>query len=387
MKKILVILVVAIVLGGCSKKNKETEWDVFQEPIKSQTLPTAVGGGELAKLWGRDIGNAGEKGYATLRPGVDGNSVFVSNRKGTVLRLDAESGKVVWRNKLKQSVFVGVGVGAGLVTVGLDNGTLVALDSETGEKKWQVEIGRQISAVPTLGGNRVVLRTSDGFLMGLGAETGKVVWSVQRRSQGLGLHGDASPLIVDNTVITGLSNGRLLANGLSNGKDFWETDLSFISGSNEIERLADVDAPPVVVGDNLYAATYQGDLVALDLQSSSIAWRYEVSTRLPISVDNKTLFVTDALGGIVALDAQNGELNWSQPAFQGRGVSNPVGLGDYLAIGDARGNIHLLNADDGTLVQSKRFFKGPIVSLVLNKGGLIAFSAKGDIVAVEIKAN
>ncbi len=384
-KKILLVTVAATLIAGCGKKNKETEWGIFHEPIETAILPAATGAKQLAQIWERSVGDAGDKGYAILKPAVDDQSVFVTNRKGLIQRLDLDSGKVIWQNNLKKDTFAGVGIGAGLVLVALDAGIIVALSSETGAQLWTAEIGRQISAIPVAGDNRVIARTADGMLFGLDAEDGTSSWEIQNRVPGLSVHGDSSPLIAGDTVVTGLSNGKVIANAVENGRDFWEIDLSIIRGTNELDQLSDVDSQPLLVEGRLYAATYQGDVVSIDLQTSRVAWRSSISTRLPLEVENGRLYVTDELGQLSAVDAISGLHLWAQPAFQGRGVSNPVGINDRVVIGDANGNIHLLDANDGLLLQSQKISSGAIISLVRTTRGFVAFSVKGGVFAMVIE--
>lgn len=375
------VLLVAALLAGCNSKSKQTEWGIFQEPIKAQPLPLASGEKSLSINWRRNIGAAGKNGYAILKPAVVEGGVVVTNRAGTVQYLDLESGKVVWRSELEKAVFAGVGAGAGLALVSHDSAEVVALDLFTGDEKWRVEIGRPVSAIPVAGAGRVVVRTGDGLLIGLDATDGALIWTVERTTPALTLHGDSSPFIAGETVIAGMSNGKLMVNSVINGRDYWETDLSFVRGSNQLERLSDVDTPPVVVGSNLYAANYQGDVVAVDLNSSAVAWRNKVSTRLPLSIQSGRLFVTSALGKVVALNVSTGETEWTQVGFQGRGVSNPLGVDDKVVIGDANGNIHVLSANDGALLESRKVSSGAVTSLIATANGFVAFSVKGAVVA------
>lgn len=380
----LTLIVLIMMVSACGKKDEQVEWGIFQEPVKPSAMPDAKGEDAVSVLWDRNIGKAGEDGYAILRPGLTDNTLVVVNRQGTLQRLDQQTGKVLWQTSLKKAVFAGVGVGEGLALVALDSGEVVALDADNGEKKWTAEIGRPVSATPVAGAGRVVVRTADGLIMGLDALSGETLWQVQRRTPGLTLHGDSAPLIFGETVITGLSNGKLLANGLLNGRDYWETDLSFVRGDNELELLADADTPPVVSGARLFAANYQGDVVAVDLNSSKVDWRTQLSTRLPMAVGETAMFITSDLGDVVALDIVTGSKIWSQPGFQGRGVSNPVNVGARVLIGDASGNIHVLDAADGTLVQTRKISSGAVTALAASSNGVVAFSVRGTVAALAL---
>ncbi|MGI9318708.1 MAG: outer membrane protein assembly factor BamB [bacterium] len=387
MKKLLIVLSLTLLVVACGGKEKETEWGIFNEPVESVELPAAAGAKELNVAWEQDVGESGNDGYAILRPAVNATGVYATNRRGHTKRFDPETGKLVWETRLGKNTFAGVGLGEGLVLVALDSGKIIAMSAESGEEKWQVAINRQISAVPVAGAGRVIVRTADGLLIGLDSANGDTVWSVQRSVPGLSVHGDSVPLIAGDSIITGLANGKLMANSVVNGRDFWETDLSFVRGTNELERLSDIDSPPVVLGATLYAATYQGDLVSVDLQSSGVQWRKGISTRLPISVLEDNLFVTSELGEVSALSTDTGEVLWSQPSFKGRGISNPLGMGSRVVIGDASGNVHLLDSEDGSLLETRKVSKGAITSLTRWGAGFIAFSVRGAVSAVTLAGN
>ncbi|MBX2867057.1 MAG: outer membrane protein assembly factor BamB [Acidiferrobacterales bacterium] len=378
LKIVFLSLLVALVLTGCNK-NKETKWGTFNEPVPSQPMPEASGEVEFSTLWKQKIGDAGEDGYAILRPGISNEGVLVVNRKGLVRLLDSESGKVQWSKALGKPTYSGVGAGAGLAVVAFDNGTVVALDATDGTERWRNAVNRQISAIPAVGAGRVIIRTADGLLIGLNASNGENVWELTRSVPGLSLHGDSQPLISGDTVITGLSNGRILVSSVLSGREFWEKDLSIGVGANELEQITDVDATPTIDGLSLYTGTYQGEIVSLNLQDSSIQWQFDASSRLPLSVSGNQLVLTDDSGAVIHLDAQEGFLNWEQDGFRGRGVSNPLLIGDYVVIGDAEGSIHALNGLQGDLLQSKKVSRSAIIAIQQLSGGVLALSADGTI--------
>ena len=371
-----------LLLQGCSGKEKETVWGIFNEPVKREELPEPVGAEELSIAWKNGVGDAGEDGYALLRPAVDAGGIYVANRDGDVLGLDPGSGKPLWQRDLERPVYAAVGLGEGLVLAGMEDGFVAALSAADGTLKWEADIRRQISAIPAAGSGRVVVRTAGGLVIGLDAADGSRVWEVQRNVSGLGLHGDSMPLISGGTVITGFSNGRIIANAVINGRDYWETDISFVGGTSELDRLADIDATPVLSGTSLYAATYQGDVVAVDIQSSFVRWRRDISTRLPMAVDAGQIFVTGSLGDIVALDADSGSVLWRQNAFRGHGMTNPLVFDSRVVVGDASGFVHLLDRADGTLLQSLKLDRSAITGLARQGESVVAVSVDGTVVSV-----
>ncbi len=58
----------------------------------------------------------------------------------------------------------------------------------------------------------------------------------------------------------------------------WEISIAQSSGRNEIERLVDIDAKPLLVGSVLYVAAYQSRITALALGTRRILWTRDVSS-------------------------------------------------------------------------------------------------------------
>lgn len=387
MKKYLSI-VLACLLGGCwggdsEKVKPEARWGVYREPVEAEPLPDARGDKELKRLWQKRLGAGDGSGFSLLQPGYYDGAVFVANRDGVVRRLAAEDGSQQWKKDLDTNIFAAVAVGEDLVVVTHDNGDVTALAAIDGTLRWVATLKQLSSAIPAIGQGRVVIRTSDGQIISLATDTGEVIWQVQKSVPGLTLHGDSSPVITGDAVLVGLSTGRLLANNLLNGRTFWEADIGLVRGQNELERLIDADTPPLVAGRTLYAATYQGDVVALQLQDATLLWRQKLSTRLPMTIADGRLFVIGELGEIVAVNATNGDIIWSQEAFKGHGVSRPIIIDGRLIIGDAKGRVHSLDIETGELLETRRGGRGATVGIVpygeqftisFSKGGISTWS-------------
>ncbi len=384
-----IVLGISVLASGCkSDDNKAIEWGTYQEPVTPQTLPEAVGASELKVLWRKNLGAGAEQGYAILKPAyaAGGDGLYAASRNGKVFKLNPKTGATQWQRDLNAEIFSGVGVGDSLVVVALDSGTLVALRGDTGDVLWESPLGRQISAIPVVGQGRVVARTAGGVVVGLRADTGELAWSFEREVPGLSIHGDSTPVISGDVVLAGLANGRLIANNVVTGREYWETEVSFASGRNELERLTDSDAAPLVSATMVYAATYQGNVVALRLQNAEVIWKAKVSSRLPMSLGGERLLVTGDLGEVVAIDAESGETLWTQDGFRGHGMSRPLVVNERVVVGDAAGNIYSLNLNDGTLLEKRKVVSSAVLALVPGPDQFAVFSSQGNISAVSLSA-
>lgn len=383
MKATIIILISALILvTGCSKKDKvkkETLWGAYQEPIEAKKLPNDTGVNELQTLWQKDIGGEESIGFAILKPAVFDGQVYVASRNGKVLKVDSTSGVTQWLQNLQTPIYSAIGIGENLAVVTHDNGNVTALNINDGSLRWSISIKRQLSAVPSVGKGRVIIRTVGGLIIGLNAENGKIEWQIKKNTPGLSMHGDSTPVITGDAVLIGLASGKLIANNVINGRDYWETEISFTRGQDELERMSDSDTSPIVRGTTVYTATYQGNVAAIQLQNAAVIWRTKASTRLPMAVSGNNIIVTGDLGQVFALDTDNGEQVWEQLAFRGHGISHPVAIGNRIVIGDSNGNIHTLDATTGILVETKRVVSGAVVGIIEENSRFTVFSSRGNV--------
>ncbi len=384
--RLMLVLLASMFVLGCNKDKveEETLWGLHQEPVEPKELPSDSGAEELTVLWKDNIGGGATDGFAQLKPAIYESSVFVVNRSGDVYRRDASTGDIIWKVEVDEAVNSGVGVDEDLVVFSFDSGNVNALNASDGSLRWSSPLKRNVSAIPVVGKGRVVVRTSDGLVVGLDSDTGATAWQVKKEVPGLTIHGDSVPAITGDAVLVGLSNGKLIANNVISGRDYWEADLSFVRGENELERLNDSDSSPIIQGTTVYTATYQGSVIAAQLQNASTIWRTDVSTRLPMAITGDSLIVTEELGNIFALNSVDGVILWKQDAFSGHGVSHPVVVNGKIVIGDSHGNIHTLDVQSGALIETRKIAKGAILGLVTNGKIFSVFSSEGELFTLSL---
>ena len=111
-------------------------------------------------------------------------------------------------------------------------------------------------SVPVVANGIVIVRTTDGAVIALNEKTGGKLWSYEHNAPALSVRGSA-PIIVEDNVIEGYDNGKLMALRLADGKYVWETSIAIPKGRSEVERLVDLDVDPIDVGGVIYIASYQ----------------------------------------------------------------------------------------------------------------------------------
>jgi outer membrane protein assembly factor BamB len=371
-------LAALLIAAGCSKdKDVEPPATLVKFPA---TLP-------VKKLWGEGVG--GGKKQSVLRlglgPAVDNGVVFAASHKGEVLAASLDTGRHLWVKKLKIPISAGPGAGAGLVVVGSSKGAIVTLDGATGRELWRTRLNSELLSAPAIGEKFIAIRSVDGRLHGLDAHTGKELWSVEQQVPRLSLRGTATPLIAKEVAISGFDNGKVMAVSLNTGDTVWDSALATPHGRTELDRLVDIDSAVRVVGDNVFAAGFQGRTAMLALDSGQIWWAHDMSSYRGLAVDEDNLYVTQSDGIVVALRQRDGSELWRNQKLKLRRLSTPVLTSTAVAVADFQGYLHWLDKTTGELVARERVAKerisnspvsvGDTVVVLTDRGKLAAFRA------------
>lgn len=299
---------------------------------------------------------------------------------GNVLHaVDSHSGRNVWRYRSDLPLISGVGGDDSLLLVGSRDGDVLALDPAQGTLRWRSRVSSEVLAPPQHGSGTVIAYAVDGKVFALDAQTGKIRWQFDTQVPLLTLRGLATPRIVDDRVLVGLANGRVLALQLADGKNLWSTEVAPARGRSEIERLVDVDAAPLVLGDVAYCVAFQGQVTAISIATGRVLWARELSSTADMAYDDEALYVTSPDGSLTALTRSAGEILWRQDALQYRYVTGPARLGEYLIVGDIEGYMHWLDRHTGNIVHRKRLDDAPIGSEPIVAGSQVFFLSRGGI--------
>lgn len=314
---------------------------------------------QVQHAWSVDVGS-GTKDYLGLVPRAEAGTVYAAGAAGRVSALAAESGRRQWQADLQLAVSGAVGLGADIVAVGTRRGEVIALARNSGQQVWTAAVSSEVLAPPAIGAGIVVVRTVDGRVFGLSAGDGKRLWVYERAEPALSLRGTDRPVIVGDLVLVGFASGKLVVLRLNDGRPVWETTVSQPRGRNEIERLVDVDAPPLVVDDVIYVASYQGKLTAVNPNTGNIIWSRDVSTYTGLASDGLHLYLTDENSHVLAFDRRTGASLWKQEALRGRRLNPPVVHGDFVVVADFEGYVHWLARTDGRFIARYRIGSHPV---------------------------
>ena len=379
----IVLTVLVAVLASC-QTTKNLILRESSNAIKPNDLEEFEPRMQVEKLWSDRIGRGSDEHYLKLTPAVVGERLFVADRYGHLIATTLATGKEEWDIHDKDVQYTGgPGGGDGLVLMGTGDGRVIAREADTGKVRWVAKVSSEVLAAPTAGDGVTVARTGDGRLYGLNSASGAEMWVYERSVPTLTLRGVAPPVIDADLALAGFDNGRLAAVSLKSGKMVWESPLAIPTGRSDLERMVDVDAPPVVVGTMAYVASFQGAVAALSIADGKILWTREVSSYEELSVGDERVYVTDDKGSIWALEAQTGKSVWKQEALANRFVTAPIFFQGHVVVADFQGYVHWLDAATGEFEYRSQITKEPIIAPAIQAGGIVLFSSTtGQLVAM-----
>jgi outer membrane protein assembly factor BamB len=289
--------------------------------------------------------------YLFLTPLATAGRVVVAGRDGAVKTMSLKDGDVTNSINLDATISAGIGGDDKLWLFATRDARVIAVNAETGKVLWSSRVPSEVLARPLLYRGSVLVRTVDGQILSLDAKDGSVHWSYKQVLPSLTLRGNSEPVLAGDRIFVGLDNGRLIALATDTGDVLWDIVLTVPEGRSEIQRLVDIDGQPELYGHTLYAVSYQGRLVAIDVDHGQFLWSRPFSSYSGITMDDRALYSTDDHGHVWAIDRNTGATLWVQKALTARQVTRPVLMGnDYLVVGDYDGYLHVMSRFDGHFV-------------------------------------
>ncbi|MGH8767707.1 MAG: outer membrane protein assembly factor BamB [Burkholderiales bacterium] len=333
LRRLAIATLVAFLLGGCGSKGP-----------KPARLPDFKPAAKLRVEWRAHVGSAGVYLFA---PAFYRDGVYAAGGRGNIVRLNAATGKAVWRVDTKAPLSGGVGVGENMVMVGTAKGAVLAYDLD-GKPLWKSTVSSEVLSAPQAADGFVVVRSGDSRIFGLDAKDGTRRWEYQTITPPLTLRANPGVIIIEGFVIAGMPAGKLAVLNLANGGVVWETTVAAAKGDNELERITDIAGAPLVEQQKVCAVTFQGRAGCYETERGGQLWARAASSVGGLAADDLSVYLSEDTGAVVALDKKTGASVWRQDSLSHRGLSTPLAFGNYVVVGDFEGQVHFLKIEDGS---------------------------------------
>ena len=374
------------VLAGCSTVKGWFSDDDFdpREPVELQKINEQV---KLKSRWSRGVGDGQGEGLYKINPLLVGDSIYVASAEGRVASVDPESGRLRWKTDLDLALSGGVGHHGDSIFVGASEGLVMRLSADTGAEMWRATVSGEVLSAPQGDGRYVVAQTYDGKLMGFDYETGETRWTYTSDVPVLTLRGTGTPMILGDNAIAGFADGKVVAVNLRSGNVAWEARVAIPQGRSEIERIVDIDGSMALQGSELYVASYQGRVAAIDTRSGRRLWQRNVSSVSGVGVGFGNVYVADDDGTVSAFLRNGQGVRWQNIDLGFRELSRPTPVNSYVAVVDFEGYLHLLSQVDGESVgRTKVDSSGARADMIARGNRLFIYANDGALKAYDVEA-
>jgi outer membrane protein assembly factor BamB len=360
----LCALALAVLAGCASDKPK---------PSPLEALTPKIAG---RQVWQASVGSVG----FPLRVAVRDGRFVAAGGDGTVLALEAATGRELWRGSAGQRLSAGVGSDgryAAVVTMGNE---VVTLDA--GKELWRARLPARTVTPPLVAGERVFVMTVDRVVHAFDVLDGRRLWVLQRSTDPLTLGQPGVLTAVGDTLVVG-QGPRLTGVDPLRGTVRWEVPMASPRGTNEVERLADLVGPPMRLGTTLCVRAFQSTVGCADAARGVLLWTRNLGGAQSAGGGAEVVVAADASDRISAYRQSNGDLVWTNESLRHRALGGFVGAGRSVVVGDLEGQVHFLDRDsgqvvlrlptDGSAVLGAPVLSGTTLLVATRNGGLFAF--------------
>ena len=380
-------LFLVLTLSACSTVSGWFDMDDDEDltaPVELVDINQTV---KIKKLWSKGVGDGQGDGFYKIQPVIAGDIIYAASADGVLIALNRNTGKVQWKVDLDLKLSGGVGVYENVLLLGGSDGSVIQLDAGSGAINWTTKLSGEVLAPPQGNGRVVVAQSYEGRVQGLDFNTGEKLWVFNSNVPVLTVRGTSSPILSGNMVYAGFASGRVLALDANTGAIAWEVRVTIPQGRSEIERIVDIDGTMLLAGKELYAASYQGRLVAIDVSSGRKLWQQDVSSFAGVSQGFGNIYVTDEDGALRAYLRNGQGERWSQTALGYRELSRPTPVSSYVAVADFEGIVHLISQVDGEFVgRVKADGDGARADMLSDGNVLYVYGNSGKLTAYQITA-
>lgn len=364
------LLLLAALVAACAACSSGPE---KPKPMPLEPVSASIAG---RQVWSQRLEAVGFPLAVAVNSGV----FTVAGGDGTVAALQADNGREVWRTNVGAKLGAGVGSDGRFAAVVTREGDLVVLDA--GKVTWRKGLGTRVTTAPLVAGERVFVLGVDRTVQAFDALDGRRLWLLRRPGDPLTLAQAGLLMAYKDTLIAG-QGPRIAGIDPLRGAVRWDVPIASPRGTNEVERLADVVAPAVRIGENVCARAFQAAVGCVNAERGALTWSKNVGGTEGVAADDQMVVGADASDRLAAWRTGSGEAAWNSEKLMYRGLSAPLSVGPTIVVGDAEGYVHWLSRDkgdtvlrlptDGSAVIAAPALSGTTMLVVTKNGGLFAF--------------
>lgn len=384
--RLLFIGCLMLVISGCSTIEGwfDSDDDDPTAPVELESIEPQV---RLKKQWSVKVGDGQGDGFYKITPTLVNGVIYVASSDGDVVAVSSANGDRLWEVELDRPLSGGVGYHDGSLFLGGSDGSVIQLSADNGAISWEASVSGEVLSAPAASDEWVIVQTYDGKLRGFKRGADEPAWTYTSDVPVLTLRGTSTPLLQGNNAIAGFADGKVIAIDLRSGNVAWESRIGVPQGSSEIDRIVDIDGAMTQQGQELFVASYQGRVAALDTRTGRKRWQQNVSSVSGTSVGFGNVYVADVDGTLSAFLRSGQGVRWQNIELGFRQLSRPTPVSNYVATVDLEGYLHILSQIDGQIIgRAKISGDAARADMIADSGRLIIYADNGQLLAYELEA-
>lgn len=328
-KPTVVILSLALLLSSCSYLEKSTAPRQFF--IETRWIRDTLGKEYM-----------GFFNYHRMEPVVTSHAIYQGNGTDGISAYNRKSGHQIWRLDIKNGVDGGAQIIDDTLYFGANDGYFYAVKALNGQVQWTFPTKSESLGGPSIYGDTIYFLSGNNTLYALDRKTGRQKWLYARQNiADLTIRAGSRPLIHEQTLYVGFTDGAFVALNTQRGQVKWERQLS------QNKRFKDIDAFPVKEKNRLYISSYDGHLFCLNSQNGQTIWRVDEGGHTTVTIEGNHLFYSSSNGLVIALDKRSGKKLWDLKLKKGV-ASQPKFFRGLVIFGVSQGELRVVNASDGS---------------------------------------
>ncbi len=376
--QILICSLISVLLWSCSSVQfNETK------PVGKST-DAVTNDIRLKQFWVSDTlakSNSAFRKINRFTPVFYNNQIITANGYDGLVSYNKSNMQINWRFKINQGIESSGLVAGGQLFVGGLDGLFYSIDLDHGKLNWKFDTKTEIVSEPLLHKGIIYFLNGANALFSLDASSGKQFWVYNRQetSTQMTIRGGSRPVIDNNLIYIGFSDGSLAAINISSGNPQWEVLL------NKNNRFKDIDSSPVTDGDKTYINSYDDKLYCLSKANGTIIWKSDFGGASAPLVSGDRLVYSTSKSHIMSVSKSDGKLIWSDKNILGV-ATEPILHKGFVIVGESQGSLKLFDLLTGKLKASFEPGRGVFSKPVVDQEQNIYFiSGEANIYGVKIQ--
>ncbi len=275
------------------------------------------------------------------------------------------------------------------VTTGF--GSVIALDPNSGKQIWKVDLDVPIVNAPVANGGRVFVSSQDNHFFAFAEKNGRKLWDHQGITENAGILESTSAAIAGEYVIAPYSSGELYALRVLNGRSAWNDMLTRSGTVTALSELDDIAGRPVVDRDMVFAISHSGTMVAINLNTGDRTWSRDLGGIQTPWVAGDFVYVLTTESQLLCLQRKDGRVKWLHQLPRWQDEQNkedpivwagPILVSDRLIVVSSDGFAESVSPYSGALLGRVTIPDGAYIAPVVANDTLYLLTNSAQLVAM-----